>query len=64
MAKEMKNIDATIDGDILTLKIDLTKDFGPSKSGKTVIIASSAGTVPVEGADGVKMGVNVFKKKE
>jgi hypothetical protein len=34
----MKNIEMKIDGDILTIKVDVTKEFGPSASGKTIIL--------------------------
>ena len=59
----MKNVEMTLAGTILTLKVDLSKSFGPSASGKTTIIASSEGnvTVPVPGKD-VKLGVNVYQK--
>ena len=36
----MKNVEWTLDGDLLTIRIDLTQEFGPSSSGKTMIIAS------------------------
>ena len=39
----MKNIEITTEKNILTLKVDLTKTFGPSKSGKTTIIATTEG---------------------
>ncbi len=57
----MKNIDLKIDGDILTIKIDLSKNFGKSKSGKTEIIASTAGNVSVPGREEVKLGINCYK---
>ena len=34
----MKNVEMKLDGDILTIKVDVTKEFGPSSSGKTIII--------------------------
>jgi hypothetical protein len=37
----MKNVELTVEGTMLTIKVDLSKDFGPSSSGKTTIIASS-----------------------
>ena len=37
----MKNIEMSVEGDTLIIKVDLTKDFGPSKSGKTIIVAST-----------------------
>jgi len=37
----MKNVEMSIDGNILTIKVDLSKEFGPSTSGKSIVIASS-----------------------
>jgi hypothetical protein len=34
----MKNVEMSVEGTILTVKVDLSKEFGPSSSGKTVII--------------------------
>ncbi|MDW7727897.1 MAG: hypothetical protein ACNA7I_03015 [Candidatus Methanoperedens sp.] len=59
----MKNVDITIDGDLLTIKVDLSKDFGPSSSGKTIIIASSEGNQSLPGREDIKIGLNVYKKK-
>ena len=61
----MRNIEMTVDSNnILTLKIDLSKEFGLSSSGKSVIIASTDGNqaVPSQKAD-IKIGVNVYKAK-
>jgi hypothetical protein len=59
----MKNVDLTLDGNILTIKVDISKEFGPSTSGKTTIIASTEGNKPVPGKEEVKIGLNVYKKK-
>ncbi len=59
----MKNVDLTIHENILTIKVDLTKEFGPSSSGKTIIIASTEGNVSIPGAEDKKIGLNVYKKK-
>jgi hypothetical protein len=59
----MKNIEMNLEGNILTLKVDITKEFGPSSSGKTIIIATTEGNIPVPGKDEVKIGLNVYKKK-
>ncbi len=59
----MKNVEMSIDGNILTIRVDLTKEFGPSSSGKTIIVASSEGNQPVPGKEAIKVGLNVFKKK-
>jgi hypothetical protein len=58
----MKNMEMTIDGDILTIKVDLSKTFGKSSSGKSTIIASTEGNVSVPGRDEVKIGLNVYTK--
>jgi len=52
----MKNVEMSVDGNILTIKVDLTKDFGPSSSGKTIIIASSEGNQSVPGKKQSKLG--------
>ena len=59
----MKNVDITLEDNILTIKVDLSKEFGPSSSGKTIIIASTEGNIAVEGHEEVKIGLNVYRKK-
>jgi hypothetical protein len=58
----MKNVELTVDGLILTIRVDLSKDFGPSSSGKTTIIASTEGNVSIPGRE-EKIGLNIYKKK-
>jgi hypothetical protein len=58
----MKNIQMSVEGNILTIKIDLSKEFGPSSSGKTIIVASTEGSVTVPERQ-EKIGLNVYKKK-
>lgn len=60
----MKNAEMTVEGSILTIKVDLSKDFGPSASGKTIIIASTEGNVSVPGHDTKKIGLNIYKYKD
>ncbi len=50
-----------VEGEILKIEIDLAKDFGPSKSGKTVVVASSEGNVPVPEHTNMRLGINVYK---
>jgi len=57
----MKNAEMSVDGDILTITVDLSKEFGPSKSGKTIIVASSEGNKSVPGRT-EKMGLNIYKQ--
>jgi hypothetical protein len=59
----MKNIDMTVEGRVLIIKVDLTKQFGPSPSGKTIIIASTEGNVSAPGSEHVKLGLNVYQMK-
>lgn len=59
----MKNVEMTVEGNILTIKVDLTKEFGPSSSGKTIIIASTEGNISIPGNEEDKIGLNVYKKK-
>jgi hypothetical protein len=58
----MKNITQKLNGNILTLTIDISKTFGASKTGKSIIVASTEGNVSVEGKEAVKMGVNIYKQ--
>ncbi|BAF60673.1 hypothetical protein PTH_2492 [Pelotomaculum thermopropionicum SI] len=60
----MKNVEMDVKGNTLTIKVDLTKEFGPSSSGKSIIIASSEGNADVPGVDGVRVGLNVYKKRK
>lgn len=58
----MKNVEMKVEGNILTIKVDLTKEFGPSASGKTTIVASTEGNQSLPDRD-EKIGLNVYKKK-
>jgi len=58
----MKNVEMKVEGNILTIKVDLSKEFGPSSSGKTTIVASTEGNVSIQDRD-EKVGLNVYKKK-
>jgi hypothetical protein len=58
----MKNVEMTVEGNILTIKVDLTKDFGPSSSKKSIIIASTEGNVSVPNRE-EKVGLNVYRTK-
>lgn len=58
----MKNVELTVDGTMLTIKVDLSKDFGPSSSGKTIIIASTEGNISIPDRE-EKIGLNIYKKK-
>ncbi len=59
----MKNVEMKLEGNILTIKVDLSQEFGPSSSGKMIIIASTEGNIAVEGHEEAKIGLNVYRKK-
>jgi hypothetical protein len=49
----------TITGDILTIEVDLSKDFDKSSSGKSIVIATTEGNKTVK--DDIKIGLNIYK---
>jgi hypothetical protein len=59
----MKNIEMTIEDNVLVIKVDLTKEFGPSASAKNIIIASTEGNVSIPGREDAKVGLNVYRRK-
>jgi len=65
MAGEIRNIKTEIEkGGILVITIDLNKSCGPSKSGKTEVIASSGGFVAIpDWKEGYSINLNVIRKK-
>ncbi|HWR28932.1 MAG TPA: hypothetical protein VN631_03780 [Negativicutes bacterium] len=58
----MKNIEMTIEGDILTIKVDLSQRFGKSSSGKSTIVASTEGNQAIPGNEEIKIGLNIYTK--
>lgn len=56
----MKNIIIKTEGTMLGLTIDLSKTQGPSKSGKSIVIATTGGNKEI--APGIYMGVNIYRK--
>lgn len=59
----MKNVEMSVDGTTLTITVDLSKTFGPSASGKTIIIASTEGNVTIPNRE-EKVGLNVYRKND
>ena len=58
----MKNVEMTVEGNTLTITVDLSKEFGPSSSGKTIIVATTEGNVTIPDRQ-EKVGLNVYRKK-
>jgi hypothetical protein len=49
-------------GNILTITVDVSKDFGKSASGKSIIIASTEGNISLPEKEDRKIGLNIYKK--
>lgn len=59
------NIEYEIEGNILILKIDLSKTIGESSSGKSDNIATTRGNKALEGQfKDVKVGLNVYRPRK
>lgn len=58
----MKNCEIKLEGSILTITIDISKEFGKSSSGKNVIIGSTEGNVSIPEKEDIKIGLNVYRK--
>lgn len=56
----MKNVELRVEGSKLVITVDLVQEHGPSSSGKSVVIATTAGNVSVPGHE-IKLGLNVYK---
>lgn len=61
----MTNVKFDVNGNVLTITVDLAQEHGPSASGKSITIANTGGnvTVPFKGTE-VKVGLNVYKPKK
>lgn len=59
----MKSVDMTVADNVLDTRVDLSKEFDSSSSGKSVIIASTEDNIDVPGWEGIKLGLNVYKEK-
>ena len=66
MSKVGKNVEYEVKGKVLTITVDLSKEHGTSKSGKTITIASTQGNTRFEGPGKKEMvmGLNIYKYPE
>ena len=65
-AMNMTNVQMDRKGDVLTITVNLSEDHGPSKSGKTLIVATSSGNVVTSAeVDGkpVTIGLNAYVRR-
>lgn len=60
----MKNIEMVVEGKTLTIKVDLSKEFGESKSGKSFTIATTEGNISIPDNEDIKIGLNIYRKKQ
>jgi hypothetical protein len=58
----MKNVTLAVDGNILTVKIDLSQRCGKSASGKSEVVASTLGNKAVPGFENIFLGINAYTK--
>jgi len=58
----MKNCDMKVNGNVLTITVDLSKDFGKSASGKSLIISTTEGNISLPEKEEIKIGLNIYKK--
>ena len=62
--RTMTNIEHTVKDGKLTIVVKLKQDHGPSKSGKSTIVASTHGAASVaDGGEVFEVSLNVYKKK-
>jgi hypothetical protein len=60
----MLNVETHVEDGFLHVKVDLSKDHGPSKSGKTTIIGSTQGNQKIATPAGdVTLGLNCYKRR-
>ena len=60
----MKNIEFAIKGEILTITVDLSKSFGRSSSGKSIVIATTEGNQSLPDRPEIKAGINIYTKAD
>ena len=55
-----KGVAVKVTGKAATFTVDLAKDFGPSASGKTVIVATTGGAEEI--APGIFANITIYSK--
>ena len=59
----MKNVEMRVEGDTLTIVVDLKQEFGLSSSGKSITIASTEGNVSIPEHEEIKVGLNIYRPR-
>jgi len=61
--QQFENMTIEVKGNTVVITIkDHTKDRGLSGSGKSKIVATTSGNVQVDGAEGLVIGINAYRK--
>jgi hypothetical protein len=60
----MDNVLIEVKDNKAIITIDLSKEYGESKSGKTIVIATTRGNVPLPGAETFRIGLNCYRYPE
>ena len=61
MAGEVRNVNFDVQGDILTIQIDLSQEYGTSSTGKSLIVATTGGNVDVPDTEDVKAVLTIYR---
>jgi hypothetical protein len=56
----MKNIDTSVSGNVLTIRIKLDEVGEPSATGKSLVVASTRGNHVIPGTD-LTLGLNAYR---
>ena len=60
----MQNVEIEVKDNKIVITIDSTKNLGPSRSGKTIMVATTSGNQVVQTENGaITIGVNAYKPK-
>jgi hypothetical protein len=60
----MKNIKYEIRGDILVINVDLSERHGASRTGQSILVATTEGNHELPGHAEMYFGMNVYVKKQ
>ena len=57
----MQNVQMAVNGNVLTITVALDAQGVPSKTGKTLVLASTHGNVPVPDRPDMRLGLNIYR---
>jgi len=63
----MKNVDLSIRGDVLTIKIRLDQEVGESQSGRSILISTTHGNFPImrgKVPTGLLLNLNLYRRND